>query len=78
MVVVLEGPPEFILLCRCTKCKSKLQANRTDLKIGRFGPNWGGETPERLPFIVCPTCTNNVLLSWDQVPEYFRTKSDSK
>lgn len=72
MVVVLEGPPEFTLICRCSKCKSKLQADRSDLKIGHFGPNWGGETPERLPFIVCPICSNNVLLKWNEVPSDLR------
>lgn len=80
MVKVTNKPPMWQHKHTCT-CGAELVAFREDLKIGGFGANWGGDTPERLPYFECPCCFKNITLNWGQVPRNLEAtigKSDNE
>jgi hypothetical protein len=51
----------------CRGCGTYLVARASDIKIGHFGANWGGEEPTKRPYFVCPSCDNHIILDWDVV-----------
>lgn len=65
MKVLEELPYGFEFTC--DGCGSRLAAEASDVKVGYFGPSWGGETPERHYYVTCVVCGTNRLLESDQL-----------
>lgn len=62
-VKVLKGAPVFTVVKACPGCKAELEASEPDLKVGFFGPSWGGETPEKSLYFECPVCCTDIKVS---------------
>lgn len=61
MRVINEGP-KWSYTCSCRGCQSVLQADAGDIRVGWFGANYGGESPDEHFYLVCPVCgTQNLL-----------------
>lgn len=54
MAKILEEKPWWIFTCK--SCKSKIQAEPGDVKLGSKGANYGGDTPEAMWYVPCPKC----------------------
>ncbi len=65
MKVITPAASEFKRLT-CNTCKAVLEIDIADVKIGYFGANYGGETPDKEQYVECPECGNNVILPWEQ------------
>lgn len=64
---IVDGKPfEYQFACRA--CKSELIAEADDIQIGYFGPNYGGETPERRYYVTCPVCGTDHVLPFTPPP----------
>ena len=70
---VLETPPEWTAEVTC-RCETKLQLFENDLLTGHFGPNWGGETPEKRPYVTCPHCKDDIQLKWADTSRRFQNE----
>jgi hypothetical protein len=76
MRVIEEKPFNVEFECRC--CKSKLQAEPEDVKIGYFGANYGGDTPDREYYVTCPVCGTDKILKHNELTPKVRELADSK
>jgi hypothetical protein len=74
MKVIDSRPFSFAFECRA--CGSKLEAEAADVKVGYFGPNWGGETPERLYYVSCVVCGTDRTLPCGKVPPLVQELAD--
>lgn len=54
MAKILVEKPWWIFNCK--SCKSKIQAEPGDVKLGSKGVNYGGENPEDMWYVPCPKC----------------------
>jgi hypothetical protein len=70
MVKIISGPTKWSIIKKCKCSKAELEIFTEDLKIGYFGTNYGGETPERKPYFECPICGKHNILQWikDNIP----------
>lgn len=66
---------DWALEFECQECKSKLEAELTDVKTGYFGANYGGERPDYLPYLECPVCGKYKMLKWSEVPTNFKERN---
>lgn len=74
MKIVDEKPYNFEFECR--GCRSRLAAEIGDVKVGYFGANYGGDTPERRYYVECPVCGTNRVLEWNGVTPKVREQAD--
>ena len=77
MVDVLNQPAKWQFKHTCS-CGAELVCYQEDLKVGSFGANYGGDTPERLPYFECPCCAKEITLSWSRVPRNLAGKNRSQ
>lgn len=77
MKVIDEKPFNFEFECRC--CHSRLAAEASDVKVGYFGANYGGDTPERGYYVDCVVCgTTRQLDYYKETTPNVRELADSK
>lgn len=74
MKVVDEKPfgIEFV----CQVCKSKLIAEADDVKVGYFGANYGGDSPERKYYVECAVCGTIRILKISEITPKVRERAD--
>ena len=60
MKVVSDGTTDWKHTLTCDRCGSKLEIEERDVKLGEFGANYGGETPEESAYVKCPVCPNRI------------------
>lgn len=60
---VLKGPEIWTKECYCIRCKSELEIDINDLKVGYFSPNC-----VEAPYVTCPICNNPITFYWGSVP----------
>lgn len=56
---IVAGPTTWEKELKC-RCGATLIAEESDVRIGFFGPSWGGETPEKKTFVECPICGEHI------------------
>lgn len=74
MRIVNAKPYEFEFECR--DCGSKLIAEADDVKVGYFGANYGGDSPERQYYVQCPICGTQRVLHENQTTPDVRKSAD--
>lgn len=62
-VKILKGAPIYTTVKTCRSCKAELEATETDLKVGHFGANYGGDSPEPGLYFQCPVCDSDVRVT---------------
>jgi C4-type Zn-finger protein len=74
MKIVDEKPFNFGFECRV--CKSQLVAEIDDVKVGYFGANYGGDTPDREYYVTCPVCETDRILKYNETTPKVRQRAD--
>ena len=74
MKIVDEKPSGFEFECR--GCKSRLLAEVEDVKVGYFGANYGGDTPDREYYVTCPVCGTDRVLKYNETTPKMRQHGD--
>ena len=74
MKVVNEQPFGLEFVCRV--CKSQLVAEIGDVKVGYFGANYGGDTPDREYYVDCPVCGTHRILKYNELTPKVREQAD--
>lgn len=59
-VKVIKGPKKYTVKKTCGGCKAELQATEDDMKVGQFGANYGGDSPDPGIYFECPVCDSDV------------------
>jgi len=59
---VVSGPTEWHHQLRCIGCGAVLEVESADVHIGRFGANYGGDTPEERFYVECIVCGTECVL----------------
>jgi DNA-directed RNA polymerase subunit RPC12/RpoP len=72
--ITREQPFGFEFECR--GCKSQLVAEIGDVKVGYFGANYGGDSPEREYYVDCPVCGTHRILKYNEVTPKVREQAD--
>jgi uncharacterized protein YlaI len=76
-VKIIDEKP-FGFEFECESCKSRLQAEADDVRIGYYGANYGGERPVRGFYVKCPVCETEKRLEDSDVPPKVRTLAQLK
>jgi len=59
---VIAGPVEWSGMLQCRACPAILEIHTDDVRIGFFGANYGGDSPEQKFFVECIVCgTENIV-----------------
>ncbi len=74
MKIVDEKPFNFRFQCR--SCTSRLVAEIDDVKVGYFGANYGGDTPDREYYVECPVCGTTRILKYNETTPKVRERAD--
>lgn len=58
---------DFPIRWDCKGCHSTIEADDpADVKMGWFGANYGGESPDKELYLACPICGSSRILSWEE------------
>lgn len=72
--IVNEHPFGFEFECR--GCKSQLVAEITDVKVGYFGANYGGDSPDREYYVSCLVCGTDRILKYNETTPKVREQAN--
>jgi len=76
-VKIIDEKP-FGFEFECEGCKSRLNAEADDVRVGYYGANYGGDQPTRGYYVICPVCETEKRLKDTDVPPKVRTLAKLK
>lgn len=67
MRVIRESPLNFNLRFECRDCRSRLEANIDDVKMGNFSCEYGSDASVRRYYVECPVCGTRRMLEQNEI-----------